>query len=385
MEDGSINPLNEDKRIINEEKEEKNDNSLDEKENEDEELFEFSQNEESSDFDDIDEDRPTLIAINKKFKKEMKKKEESLLKKRKRTNLPTDIIYDSNIKKLKNCFCPNPEELNDFLNHCQIREIKDDDEILTNISSNINEFDPDLFMKNNNFNQNNYNGLLTIEDLTSIANKYKNKESEIIKNKEKSKISESKKEDKNEKSEIRKIKEEPYIPRPLKKDNTELIQNILDNKILDEKQKSELNKIICDIKDINIKTVIKNNNQKLNIVFDLDNTCIYGKIIKLEDYKVLKKKNPDKNLKLFSFNYKDKKMYTTLIVRKGLLEFFSFAQNFCNFYISTLGGEDYGEEIRKLLEKMIGIKFLKLKGRKSNKKKKNLKELELDRKKYLNF
>ena len=176
MKDGSRNPMHENKKNMY-----------------DEELLEFSENEESSDFDDMDEDRPTLLAINKKFKKEMKKNEETLLKKRKRTNLPSDIIYDSNNKKLKNCFCPKPEELNDFLNHCPIREIKDDDEILTNNSSNINEFDPDLFMKNNNFNQNNYNGLLSIEDLTSIAIKYKKEETGVIKNKEKSTISEPKK------------------------------------------------------------------------------------------------------------------------------------------------------------------------------------------------
>ena len=47
---------------------------------------------------------PTLIAINKKFKKEKKKIEETLLKKRKRSNLPCDIIYDSNNKKAKKLF-----------------------------------------------------------------------------------------------------------------------------------------------------------------------------------------------------------------------------------------------------------------------------------------
>ena len=364
MKDGSRNPMHENKKNMY-----------------DEELLEFSENEESSDFDDIDEDRPTLLAINKKFKKEMKKNEETLLKKRKRTNLPSDIIYDSNNKKLKNCFCPKPEELNDFLNHCQIREIKDDDdEILTNNSSNINEFDPDLFMKNNNFNQNNYNGLLSIEDLTSIAIKYKKEETGVIKNKEKSTISEPKK----DRGSI-KIKEEPYIPKFKKKDKAELIKNILNSKILDEKQKSELNKLISDIKNIDIKELIKNNNQKLNIVFDLDNTCIFGNIIKIEHYKVLKSKYPEKELRLFSFTYNSKTMYTCLIIRKGLLDFFKFAKNFSNFYISTLGVEDYGEEIRKLLEKMIGIKFLQLKGRESNKYKKQLKELKLDRKNTLIF
>ena len=390
MKNGSRNPINEDKKNLYKKKEEndcfKNSNQKNEKENKckiyDEELLEFSQNEESSDFDDIDEDMPTLIAINKKFKKEKKKIEETLLKKRKRSNLPCDIIYDSNIKKLKNCFCPNPEELNEFLNHCQIREIKDDDEILTNNSSNTNEFDPDLFMKNNNFNQNNYNGLLSIEDLTSFANRYKKEESEIIKNKVKSNIQKPK-EDK--KSEIIKIKELPYIPKPIKKDEIELIQNILGNKILNENQKSELNKLLSDIKDINLKELFKNHNQKLNIVFDLDNTCIFGNIIKLEDYRILKSKYPEKDLKLFSFEYNNKKLYTCLIVRKGLLEFFSFAKNFCNFYISTLSVEDYGEEIRKLLEEMFGIKFLQLKGRKNKKLKKLLKDLQLDAKNTLIF
>ena len=70
MKDGSRNPMHENKKNMY-----------------DEELLEFSENEESSDFDDIDEDRPTLLAINKKFKKEMKKNEETLLKKE------TGLIY----------------------------------------------------------------------------------------------------------------------------------------------------------------------------------------------------------------------------------------------------------------------------------------------------
>ena len=58
----------------------------------------------------------------------------------------------------------------------------------------------------------------------------------------------------------------------------------------------------------------------------------------------IKKKFPEKNLRFFTFNYNEKTIYICLIVRKGLLEFFNFSKDFCNFYISTLGIEAYGEK-----------------------------------------
>ena len=103
----------------------------------------ISEENENDDSSEIDEDRPTLIQINKKINKE--RREENLLlmkKKRLRNNNNTDIIYDANKKKLINCFCPDLEELNKFLGNCEIREIKDESEINQLNLSKDSIFDP---------------------------------------------------------------------------------------------------------------------------------------------------------------------------------------------------------------------------------------------------
>lgn len=322
-------------------------------------------------FKDLDEDRPNLLMINKKFNEMNKKEEEEMLKKKRKRNLEeTDIIYDANKKELKNCFCPSPEELNDFLEHCEIREIKDEELLsLNNQSENEkeNNFDPEEFMKmNTNKNINNLKDSLSLEDLTSFANGDKN---EYV-----------------EKMTI-KIEEENYTPDPKLKDNSDLIKSILDknNKVLSDNQREELNKLISNIKDINIKTIIENYSQKLNIVFDLDNTCILGNVIKKEQCYELKNKFPEKNLRFFSFSFNGKSIYICLIIRKGLLEFFNFSKDFCNFYISTLGVEAYGEKIRRILEETMDIKFLLFKGREKGKNNKLLEDLKLFKKDTLIF
>ena len=53
----------------------------------------------------------------------------------------------------------------------------------------------------------------------------------------------------------------------------ELLKNIMKSEILDVNQKEELNKLISEIKNKNIKDIVKKD--KLDIVFDLDNTCIF--------------------------------------------------------------------------------------------------------------
>ena len=254
------------------------------------------------------------------------------------------------------------------MQHCEIREIKDE-EVLSLNSQNEKEsiFDPEEFLKmnkNKNQNLNNFKDSLSLEDLTSIANR-----------------------DKIEYQEKIKIEEENYIPEPKLKDKSHLMKSILDknNKILNDNQREELSKLISNIKDININTIIGNNSQKLNIVFDLDNTCILGNIIKKEQCYELKKKFPEKNLRFFTFIYNEKTIYICLIVRKGLLEFFNFSKNFCKFYISTLGVEAYGEKIKKILEKSMGINFVLFKAREKGKNNKLLEDLNLDKKNTLIF
>ena len=56
-------------------------------------------------------------------------------------------------------------------------------------------------------------------------------------------------------------------------------------------------------------------------------------------------------------------MFSLLIIRKGLSEFFDYAKKFCDFYINTAAYENYGKEIKNILEKDFGIKFCGFKGR----------------------
>jgi len=74
------------------------------------------------------------------------------------------------------------------------------------------------------------------------------------------------------------------------------------------------------------------------------------------------------------------------LIRKGLKEFFEFTKKFCNYYINTLGYENYGLKIQEVLENKLGIKFIKLKARKNqNDKVKFLSDLLLDTKNTVIF
>ena len=311
------------------------------------------------DFSDIDNDRPNLIQIDKKFSKILRKKRE---REDNEQNDQTHMIYDSNTKTMLNCFCPNIEELRNFLEHCQIREINDEEILeLCKKEKENNIFDPIEFMNKNveNFKNNNY---LSIEDLTLFGN---NKKLEYPK-------------------ELKPI-EESYISEITIDVKNDLLKNILKNEILDINQKKQLNKLISEIKTKNIKDIVKND--KLDIVFDLDNTCIFGFMVKPETIKELKEQFPQKNLKSFSFFFQNQYLISGLIIRNGLLNFLEFANSFCNFYISTLGFKAYGIEIMRILEELNkNIKFKKFVGRtKENANRKFIKDINLDKNKTLIF
>ena len=268
------------------------------------------------DFDDIDDDRPTLIQIDKKITK-MKRKEndEIMKKKRKRIKDKTDITYDSNKKQLTDCFCSNLNKSNNFLINCEKKEIKIDDENINNITKE-EIFAPIKFIKNN----------------------YKENE----KNEKKQKN------DKNYKNDIKdkfdKFDKLDKIDKNVKNEKNKLIKDILKNKTLNPYQKEELNQLILEIKNMDIKNVIQNQ-KKLDIIFDLDNTCIFASQFNLEHYEKIKEKS-----KLIEFFYKNKHFYNYIIIRNELFEFLTYAKQFCNFHISTLGYESYGKEIQKILE-----------------------------------
>ena len=104
---------------------------------------------------------------------------------------------------------------------------------------------------------------------------------------------------------------------------------------------------------MDIKNIIQNQ-KKLDFIFDLDNTCISASSINLEHYKTIKEKykelKDNKTSKLIDFIYHNKHLYYYLIIRNELFEFLTYAKQFCNFHISTLGYESYGKEIQKILE-----------------------------------
>ena len=311
------------------------------------------------DFSDIDNDRPNLLQIDKKFSKILRKKRE---REDNEKNDQTHMIYDCNTKTMLNCFCPNIEELRNFLEHCEIREINDEEILeLCKKEKQNSIFDPIEFMNKNteNFKNNNY---LSVEDLTLFGSK---KKLEYPK-------------------ELKPI-EESYTYEPKIDIKNELLKNILKNQILDINQREELNKLISEIRNKNIKDIVKKD--KLDIIFDLDNTCIFGFMANPETIKGIKEQFPQKDLKYFEFLFQNKYLISGLIIRKGLLNFLEFANSFCNFYISTLGVEAYGKEIMSILEKLTkNIKFKNFIGRKNEaERNKFIKDINLDSKKTIIF
>ena len=99
---------------------------------------------------------------------------------------------------------------------------------------------------------------------------------------------------------------------------------------------------------------------------------------KSETIKELKEKFPQKDLKPVSFLFQNKRLIMGLIIRKGLLNFLEFANTFCNFYINSLGVEEYLIQIKSIFK---NIKFKKIIWRKENKNKRFIKDLNLDKKK----
>ena len=128
------------------------------------------------------------------------------------------------------------------------------------------------------------------------------------------------------------------------------------------------------------------NNNKLDIVFNLDNILYYGYLTNPEKYKELKILYPEKDIKLISFNIDKTNILNILILRKGLFEFFEFTKSFCNYYICSLGIEQYVIATIKILEDIFGIKFKGFKSRKDLKQnKKLLEDLSLDSKRTIIF
>ena len=128
---------------------------------------------------------------------------------------------------------------------------------------------------------------------------------------------------------------------------------------------NDIHKLLEKINNINIEKIKEiNENKKLNIVFDLDNTYIYSIILNYQYAKEIKKKYPEKEIRLIKCEYNSKIIFVTLLIRKELKEFIEYTKSFSNYYINTLGYENYGLKIKGALENIFQINFLKIKARK---------------------
>ena len=305
----------------------------------------------------MDEERMTLGHINKYAEKSRKKKEEKETKSfLSRTRLLYEPIkYIVEKKELYNTFCPSPEELNEFLIHCKIQTLSLEEILMPqNDETDYKTFNIDEWMKSNKIEQRTINA----EELyTYNKNRKVKKEIEINQKYDQSQEKQS--------NPIHKHFDNPKI-----QDNYDRLQDIKYSKILSWEQKSFLNDLFkemgnTDIKSITIEKDSEGKDNKLELVLDLDNTCIYSYLYDKNALYVQdnQKKFHKKKAKIISFQYKDFVLYNVLILREGLEEFLKYVQPICNFHISTLGTKNYGKEIANIFKDSFGIEFKGFKGK----------------------
>ena len=302
----------------------------------------------------IDEERITLGQINKLARKKQKSKENMDVKsflQRKRHLDDNVITYDEKNGKILQEFCGSIEELNEFLSKCEIKKITFDD--ISDMKNTV-AFDPNEWMKANNI----FQRTMSLEDLVNL-NEKKEKNEKKIEKKEKNNVNINKEVKKSAYLNDKKIYED-YLN----------LKKIIQCKKLSSEQKKWISNLISrikskDIKDINIEKNSEDKLNKLEIVFDLDNTCIFSFLSNTDILQVQKKKNifPQKEVKMVSFKFNNKVLYTALIIRKGLKDFLNYVSPLCNFHISTLGAESYGNEVKDILSEYAGVEFIRYKGR----------------------
>ena len=307
----------------------------------------------------MDEERMTLGHINKyaeisrKKKEEKEKETKSFLNRTRLLYEPIKYILEK--KELYNTFCPSPEELNEFLIHCKIQTLSLDEILMSqNDDTDYKTFNIDEWMKSNKIEQRTINA----EELyTYNKNRKVRKEIEInqkyVQPQEK------------QTNPIHKHFDNPKI-----QDNYDRLQEIKYSKILSWEQKAFLNDLFqemgnTDIKSITIEKDREGKDNKLELVLDLDNTCIYSYLYDKNALYVQdnQKKFHKKKAKIISFQYKDFVLYNVLILREGLEEFLKYVLPICNFHISTLGTKNYGKEIANIFKDSFGIEFKGFKGK----------------------
>ena len=317
----------------------------------------------------IDEERITLGQINKLARKKQKSKENMDVKsflQRKRHLDDNVITYDEKNGKILQEFCGSIEELNEFLSKCEIKKITFDD--ISDMKNTV-AFDPNEWMKANNI----FQRTMSLEDLVNLNEKKEKNEKKIEKRglgKEKEKEKKIEKKEKNNVNINKEVKKSAYLNDKKIYEDYLNLKKIIQCKKLSSEQKEWISNLISrikskDIKDINIEKNSEDKLNKLEIVFDLDNTCIFSFLSNTDILQVQKKKNifPQKEVKMVSFKFNNKVLYTALIIRKGLKDFLNYVSPLCNFHISTLGAESYGNEVKDILSEYAGVEFIRYKGR----------------------
>ena len=317
----------------------------------------------------IDEERITLGQINKLARKKQKSKENMDVKsflQRKRHLDDNVITYDEKNGKILQEFCGSIEELNEFLSKCEIKKITFDD--ISDMKNTV-AFDPNEWMKANNI----FQRTMSLEDLVNLNEKKEKNEKKIEKKglgKEKEKEKKIEKKEKNNVNSNKEVKKSAYLNDKKIYEDYLNLKKIIQCKKLSSEQKEWISNLISrikskDIKDINIEKNSEDKLNKLEIVFDLDNTCIFSFLSNTDILQVQKKKNifPQKEVKMVSFKFNNKVLYTALIIRKGLKDFLNYVSPLCNFHISTLGAESYGNEVKDILSEYAGVEFIRYKGR----------------------
>ena len=314
----------------------------------------------------IDEERITLGQINKLARKKQKSKENMDVKsflQRKRHLDDNVITYDEKNGKILQEFCGSIEELNEFLSKCEIKKITFDD--ISDMKNTV-AFDPNEWMKANNI----FQRTMSLEDLVNLNEKKKKKKKKKEKKRKKKKKKKKKKKEKNNVNSNKEVKKSAYLNDKKIYEDYLNLKKIIQCKKLSSEQKEWISNLISrikskDIKDINIEKNSEDKLNKLEIVFDLDNTCIFSFLSNTDILQVQKKKNifPQKEVKMVSFKFNNKVLYTALIIRKGLKDFLNYVSPLCNFHISTLGAESYGNEVKDILSEYAGVEFIRYKGR----------------------
>ena len=328
-----------------------------------------SESGENLDFD-IDFERLTLIQVKAKLEKiRIKKKNFSFLNK-KRSNKDNRIEYDSVTKKLCNSFCPDYNELNIFLEKCKITEIKSDSDCIKNNQNedSANIFDPFEFMKKNNINK----SVLSFED-------------DLCKNQNNNNYDGKDKQNNNSHYEIKEIKPKLFMPRMnadkfilsfqikddkiKEKTKEELyqIEKIMNSDTLDKYQKNWMSDYIKKINTLSLNNIIYKD-KKLEIIFDLDLTCIFSFVNSPNKKEALlyKERYPEKNIHVLNLEFQYKKIYSSIIIRKGLKDFVNYVKDFCNFHIRTQGVFLYAIKVADFLKENLGIGFQLIKSRECN-------------------